>query len=81
MHLSVKGNLESYFMTAMRILFELNFDHLKLVGRGSACVAACKLSELITSRSPVNLTVNENTTQALNKRGQVVDELHVMFSK
>ena len=81
MHLSIKGNLESYFKSAMKILFEQDFAHLKLVGRGSACQTACRLKDLIIAKSPVKLKVSEIVTQALNKSGQVVDELHVMFSK
>ena len=67
MKISVKGNVYKYAATASELL-EDGFEHVKLVGRGSAAPMTEQISNLVRKRVPycfMKTTMNS----ALNKSG------------
>ena len=79
MRVSTIGHFNTYVSTALGTL-ENGYDHLKIVGRGEAVPIAEDLLKTLSLKARY-CTYSTNYTQALNKRGVVVPEIHIMVSR
>ena len=78
MRISNKGNIISYSNVVNSLIKRDGYQHCKMVGRGMATEKALEVMRDLKSRDP-KLWVEHNFTTALNKRGEVVDEVHIMI--
>ena len=76
--ISNKGNVISYSNVVCSIIKSQGYQHCKLVGRGMATEKALDVMRLIKNREP-NFWVEQSFTKAINKNGDLVDEVHVMI--
>ena len=78
LRISNKGNIISYSNVVNSLIKRDGYQHCKMVGRGMATEKALEVMRDLKSRDP-KLWVEHNFTTALNKRGEVVDEVHIMI--
>ena len=79
MRISSTGSFSVYQDIALKRLQE-GYQQLKIVARGRAVPLAEELQEVIKCKV-TGYYFSVTYTKALNVRGKVVDELHVMISK
>src|SRR5438105_2492635 len=78
MRVSTRGDYKNYVESALRIV-KNGYDFLKIVGRGEAVVITEDLLEELKARLKYSKFL-VHYTQALNKKGVVVNEIHIMVS-
>ena len=76
--ISMQGNFNSYVKTVFYLLTTQGYSNCKLVGRGGAATVADELQQYLQSKAP-QFTYESYLAKSFNKRGDVVDELHVMI--
>lgn len=80
MRISTGGDLQAYSRVALSILHEQGYNNVKMVGRGRAVSLTQDIVDFLKQRKS-DLNFQVRFTTAFNKRGDVVDEVHVMLSK
>ena len=75
---SSNGNFNGYVKQILYTM-EQGYANCKIVGRGMAAQITWDLLQTIMKKAP-HYHYDKHQTTALNKRGIVVDELHVMVS-
>ena len=79
MKVGIRGELRNYVGEALQIL-RSGYSHLSIMGRGQAVPMVQRLVEVLRNKNNgwgFKITVND----ALNKRGVIVEEVHVMVSQ
>lgn len=79
MRISSQGDMRGYVNMALDIINQ-GFNHVKMVGRGQAVPLTEDLVDILQKKAPYCIFQVRFTT-ALNKKGYVCDEIHVMMSK
>ena len=79
MRISTKGEMKLYVHSAMTILKQ-GYANLNIVGRGQAVPLTEELTDIL-KRKNGGCDFQVRFTQALNKKGFVCEEIHVMISQ
>lgn len=77
--ISSKGSFNAYVKTILSTLEE-GYKNCKIVGRGIAAQTSINILTFLKKKAP-QYYYQQETTQALNKQGNVVDEIHILVSK
>jgi len=80
MRISSGGDVAAYGRVASKILGEMGYANVKMVGRGQAVALTQELVDYMKEKIS-NCFFQVRFTTSFNKRGDVVDEIHVMISK
>lgn len=73
------GNAKVYCDIAVRT-FEQGYENIKIVGRGMAVELTEEVTQELKKRAPYCFYM-VRFAQALNKKGEIVEEMHVMMCK
>jgi hypothetical protein len=79
MRISSQGDMRGYVDHALGVINQ-GFNHVKMVGRGQAVPLTEDLVDILQKKAP-SCMFQVRFTTALNKLGDVCDEVHVMMSK